>query len=286
MSSAAVQRIVQAAMELLSPSQLEKLKIVQAEAEAALGRLHAVDVTTNEIAHQVQAGLVEVKRLLKIVVEERGTQLEPLLREEKAIRMLWSLIEDPLKELDRTASRKVLAWMQAEDARLARKAAEARRKQEEAAERQRQAEEAAAAATQPEARAEAERAVERAEVDLAMARVAEPATARVQAIKGAGGGSSYRRPAGWTYKVVNGTRPDWLAVALAVLEEVRRDTGPGVGLSPAHEALRLALAQEEAAVPARYWSIDDKAVKAAIAGGAHVIPGLAIWQEETLATRT
>lgn len=290
MTSTALQRVIQAATELLAPQQLANLETVRAEADAALARLRGVNVTSTELAHQVQAGLVEVKRLLKTIKEDRAAQLAPLAREEKALRTLWGYIEDPLLQIAAEADRKVLAWMQAEDERLARKASEARREQEAAAARQREAEERLAAASAPAQVATAKAEIARAETDLALARVAEPVEARVQAIKGAGGGTSFRRPGPWRYKVLEGgdKLPDWLALGQAVLENLLGELSEkeAARVAPSITALQGAIAMSERCVPPRYWSLDDKAIKAAIAGGARTIPGLAIWQEETLATRT
>jgi len=192
--------VINEAIELFDPVELEKYEIVKADLVTARAHVEGLVVASQKDANRMHNGLATVKRLAAIVEETRKQQVGPLNEQVKALNGTWRPLTDALAALELIAKRKLQVWQQAERERIARAQAAARKAQAEAERREAEALAKAEAAKTSGARDKAMARAGEASQELMQARIAEPMDAPT-GIKTDFGTTSTRMV--WAFKVAN-----------------------------------------------------------------------------------
>ncbi len=163
---------------LLSEAQAHKLAMIAADLQRLQSSpLLASVPPDNDTCHRVADLEVEAKTAIAELERSRKDRTEALRNEVSRINDLYGYITTPMKDVATKASRLVVAWNQAERARIQREEDEQRRKQEEAARAESEAMERAARASNEAEREKAMKEAEAASRSIAVAQVAEPTPA-------------------------------------------------------------------------------------------------------------
>lgn len=230
-----------------SDAQKTRLAEIQQGIDELVGEIDCMEVRAPEDAANLNNLLGTVKRTLGDIEYSRTNQVKPLNETVKLINDVWRRPKEVLEEAEKAAKRKLVLFLQAERERAARAEREAEEAQAEIARRQADAL-AKAEAAKGQERAEALREADSAGTALAVAQALAPPPAP-RGIKSDGGADGYGR-------VTSSLREVW---TFRVVDKTK--------------------------VPQQFLSVDEKAVRAAIAAGIRGIEGLEIYAEETLATR-
>lgn len=162
-------------LPLFSNDEEERFKLQAAECREALRFFEKLGPITTDAD---EAKVNEIRAVAQVVLKQcelhEKAMLAPLKEQTHAIRATWAQITEPMERIKRELGRKLLAYGQARDERIARERAEARRKEEEAVQARLAAEEKIANATTSKERERALAQANKADVALQVARESEP----------------------------------------------------------------------------------------------------------------
>lgn len=165
------------ALVLFSPLEAQRFERLTTEAATVQRRLDGLVLRTPDDAARCNNDLGDLKKILVQIEDTRKDQVAPLNDQLNAINGAWRPLRTKLEEIEKTAKRKLAAFLQAERERVAREQAEARRRQEEAQRREQEALARAEAAKNSKAREKAMAQANAAGQELMEARLAEPMAA-------------------------------------------------------------------------------------------------------------